>query len=70
MQGLGQTQELGCCVEGSGTSSSSPSTIFPSSSPARNVKVLDISGMDVVYRGKVWNHSEDPCARCVGHIWT
>ena len=32
--------------------------------------MLDISGMDVVYRGKVWNHSEDPCARCVGHIWT
>ncbi len=31
-------------------------------------KVLDISGMDIVYRGKVWNHSEDPSAKSMVHL--
>jgi hypothetical protein len=31
-------------------------------------KILDVSSMDIVYRGKAWNHQEDPSAKSVGHL--
>ena len=31
-------------------------------------KILDVSGMDIIYRGKAWNHREDPSAKSVGHL--
>jgi hypothetical protein len=30
--------------------------------------VLDISGMDIIFRGKEWKHPEDPCAKSVVHL--
>ena len=31
-------------------------------------KVLNISGMEIVYRGKVWNHAEDPSSKSMVHL--
>lgn len=31
-------------------------------------RVLDVSNMDVVFRGKVWDHAEDPSAKSVTHL--
>ena len=37
-------------------------------SAASSCRVLDVSGMDIVYRGKPWHHYEDPSAKSVGHL--
>ena len=50
---------------GSGICSSNSSS---SCVPACSSKVLDISGMDIVFRGKVWSHAEDPSAKSVVHL--
>jgi hypothetical protein len=44
----------------SSASSQSPAQL---SSGGKAPRVLDTSGMDIIFRGKEWNHSEDPCAR-------
>lgn len=36
--------------------------------PPLTSKVLDISNMDIVFRGKVWDHAEDPSAKSVMHL--
>lgn len=36
--------------------------------PACSSKVLDISGMDIVFRGKPWEYAEDPSAKSVVHL--
>jgi hypothetical protein len=35
---------------------------------SKGIKVLDVSSMDIIFRGKVWNHMEDPCAKSVVHL--
>ena len=39
-----------------------------SSMPACSSKVLDVSGMDIVFRGKPWEYPEDPSAKSVVHL--
>jgi len=34
----------------------------------KSFKVLDISGMDIIFREKEWKHPEDPCAKSVVHL--
>lgn len=45
---------------------SCPSTT--SNSGGGGFKVLDISDMDIVYRGKEWTHPEDPSAKSMVHM--
>ncbi len=33
-----------------------------------NNKVLDVSNMDVILRGKTWTHPEDPAAKSAVHL--
>jgi hypothetical protein len=35
---------------------------------SKGIKVLDVSSMDIIFRGKVWNHMEDPCAKSAWNI--
>lgn len=34
----------------------------------QTTKPLDVSNMDIVFRGKVWSHSEDPTSKNVIHL--
>jgi hypothetical protein len=47
---------------------SSSSSSSSSSAAAGAFKVLDISDMDIVYRGKEWTHAEDPSAKSMVHL--
>jgi hypothetical protein len=35
---------------------------------SKSLKILDVSNMEVVFRGKQWDLEEDPCARNVTHV--
>jgi|688.fasta_scaffold1576431_2 hypothetical protein len=35
---------------------------------SKPVKILDVSNMEIVFRGKQWNLEEDPTARNVTHV--
>ena len=44
------------------------STRMQSTAFAPVTKPLDVSNMDVVFRGKVWSHLEDPTSKNVIHL--
>lgn len=33
-----------------------------------NNKILDVSNMEIILRGKQWDRAEDPCAKSVIHL--